>query len=136
MTSVQMQPALQPPAPDPAAEPPRSREEAALPSVVAVEKGEPKEQPLKPPVGEAAAQQPGAQAMRIAVQKAAEQIDRKLSEAAKDVRISVDDALDRPVVRLVDANSGELVRQIPSEEALRIARRIDADTGFLLDDKA
>lgn len=134
MTSVQVQSSLQPAAPDPAAEPPLSRKEASLPPVSLP--AEPKKPEPKPPSGVPASQQAGAQAQRIAVQKAAEQIDRKLSESFSDLRISIDETLNRPVVRVVNANSGELVRQVPSEEALRIAKRLDALSGLLIRDKA
>ena len=134
MTSVQAQTSLQPAAPDPAAEPPRSRQEASLPPVSLPAK--PKAPEPKPASGVPASEQPGAQARRIAVQRAAEQIDRKLAESFSDLRISVDDTLNRPVVRVVDSNSGELIRQVPSEEALRIAKRLDALSGVLLRDKA
>lgn len=140
MTSIQAQAGLQPavplePAkPDPAAEPPPSRQEASLPAVslpAAIKKPEP-----KPPSGEPASAQPGAQAQRIAVQKAAEQIDRKLAESFSDLRIRIDDTLKYPVVRVVDSNSGELIRQVPSEETVRIAKRLDALSGLLLRGKA
>ena len=134
MASIPVQNSLQPAAPDPAAEPPRSRKEASLPPVSLP--AEPKKPEPKPPAGVPASQQPGAQAQRIAVQKAAEQIDRKLAESFSDLRISIDDTLNRPVVRVVNANTGELVRQVPSEEALRIAKRLDALSGLLIRDKA
>jgi flagellar protein FlaG len=137
MTSVPVQPSLQPAPPDPAAEPPRSRKEASLPPASLPPDAAKAEKPApKPPSGQPAAEQAGAQAMRLAVQKAADQINRKLAESFKDVRISVDDTLNRPVVRLVDANSGELVRQIPTEETIRIARRIEQVSGLLFDSKA
>ncbi len=37
------------------------------------------------------------------------------------VQFHVDDASDRTVVRVVDRDSGTLIRQIPSEEALRLS---------------
>lgn len=134
MTSTPVQPSMKPPPPDPAAEPPRSRKEASLAPVSIPAK--PQKTEPKPVSGVPASQQPGAQAQRLAVQKAAEQIDRKLSESYSDLRISVDDSLNRPVVRVIDSNSGELIRQVPSEETLRIAKRLDALSGLLFRDKA
>ncbi len=134
MTSIPVQPSPKVSMPDPAAEPPRSRKEASLPPVSIP--ATPKKPDPEPVSGVPASQQPGAQAQRIAVQKAAEQIDRKLSESFSDLRITIDDSLNRPVVRVVDSNSGELIRQVPSEETLRIAKRLDALSGLLLRDKA
>jgi flagellar protein FlaG len=90
----------------------------------------------RPPVGEPASQSPGATAQRQAVQKAAEEISRKLAEAFSNFQVSIDSSLKRPVVRVVDANSGALVIQVPAEEAIRIARRLDQLAGVLLTGKA
>ena len=91
---------------------------------------------IKPPVGEPASSSPGAQAQQAAVQKAAEEISKTLSKAFQNFQVSVDDSLKRPVVRVVDANSGSLIIQVPSEEAVRIARRLDQLSGVLLKGKA
>jgi flagellar protein FlaG len=90
----------------------------------------------RPPVGEPASQSPGAAAQQQAVQKAAAEISKKLSESFSNFQVSVDSTLKRPVVRVVDANSGALVRQVPAEEAIRIARRLDQLSGVLLKGKA
>jgi flagellar protein FlaG len=39
------------------------------------------------------------------------------------------------VVRVIDSETKELIRQIPSEELLAISRRLEAATGLLVDDK-
>lgn len=39
----------------------------------------------------------------------------------------------RVVVRIIDKESGELIRQIPSEEALRLAERLDELQGWLVE---
>jgi uncharacterized FlaG/YvyC family protein len=36
---------------------------------------------------------------------------------------------------VTDAETGEVIRQVPGEEALRMAERIDASIGALLDEK-
>lgn len=40
------------------------------------------------------------------------------------------------VTRVVDRESGELIRQIPSEEVLRMAQRMESRIGLLLQEKA
>ena len=52
--------------------------------------------------------------------------------------IEFDDALDRAVFRLVDSQTGEVVRQIPSEEVLAMARALaeGADAGVMLSTNA
>lgn len=136
VTSVQTQAAPQPSAPQGAGGQARPREEA--PPVLGKSPAALSENLVKirPPVGEPASNEPGAQATREAVAKAAEEIKKKLADSYKDLQISVDDVLKRPVVRVVDANSGQLVIQVPSEEAVRIARRLEALSGVLLKGKA
>lgn len=44
----------------------------------------------------------------------------------------VDDGLDRLIVSVVDSESGEILRQLPPDEVLRIAQRVrEADFGLL-----
>lgn len=49
---------------------------------------------------------------------------------------SIDDATEKLVVRITDASTGELIRQLPSEEALAIARSLDKLQGLLLKQEA
>ncbi len=78
---------------------------------------------------------------RGAPSAAAEQREaaRELAEATQDVssfiqtvsrslQISVDDELGSTVIRVVDGENGDLVRQIPSEEVLEIARYLRQQT--------
>ena len=52
------------------------------------------------------------------------------------LQFSIDDATGRTVVRVTDAQTGEMIRQIPSEELLSIARSLDRMQGLLLRQKA
>jgi flagellar protein FlaG len=65
---------------------------------------------------------------------AVEEINRKLAEKASELTIEFDDNLNRVIYRLIDTQTREVVRQIPSEEVLAIARALTADesTGVLL----
>jgi|GEM_PF-1763372 flagellar protein FlaG len=91
---------------------------------------------IRPPVGEPASEQPGAQATKVAAEKAAQQIGKSLSKAFQNFQVSVDDVLNRPVVKVVDANSGSLIIQVPTEEAVRISHRLESLSGVLLKGKA
>ncbi|MBN0523686.1 flagellar protein FlaG, partial [Pseudomonas aeruginosa] len=44
---------------------------------------------------------------------------------------SLDDSTGRVVVKVTDSTSGEVIRQIPSEEALRLAERLDEARSLL-----
>jgi flagellar protein FlaG len=63
------------------------------------------------------------------------QIDTFLRSMNKSLQFRVDDASGRMVVSITDAETGEVIRQVPGEEALRMAERIDASIGALLDEK-
>jgi flagellar protein FlaG len=58
------------------------------------------------------------------VQQAAADLSDYLSSTARSLNIRVDQDLQRPVVTVLDADTEQVVRQIPSEEALAIARFI------------
>lgn len=59
------------------------------------------------------------------LQHAASVINQVMRQANSSLQFSVDTETNTPVVRLVDTNTGELIRQIPSEEALAISQSID-----------
>lgn len=67
---------------------------------------------------------------------AVESINRYLRQEARDVQFSVDRSTGKTVVRVVNAGSGEIIRQIPTEEALEIARAINLSIGLFLNEKA
>ena len=54
----------------------------------------------------------------------------------KNVTISLDDDTGITVVKVVDKNTKEVVRQIPSEEMLAIAKALDTVQGLLVRQKA
>lgn len=48
------------------------------------------------------------------------------------IEFELSDVDNRLITRVVDRETGELIRQIPSEEVLRIARSLTETTGLLL----
>jgi len=52
------------------------------------------------------------------------------------LQFSIDKDTDTPVVKVVDKSTDEVIRQIPSEEALTIAKAIDQFKGLLIKDRA
>jgi flagellar protein FlaG len=55
---------------------------------------------------------------------------------AKDLRLTVDRDLDRVVARVVDSESGEVIREVPPEELVQLAKTLRALMGQLLDKRA
>lgn len=56
-----------------------------------------------------------------------------LESANNSLKFQMDDSLNRPIVSVVDQDSGEVIRQLPSEELVRIARSIESMRGVLFD---
>jgi len=54
----------------------------------------------------------------------------------RDLSFSVDDSTGDVVVRVIDGESGKIVRQIPSEEILRLTERLDEMHSLLFEAKA
>lgn len=71
-----------------------------------------------------------------AVREAAQQISEFLRKSAPSIEFVVDDAAQNVIVRIVDAETKRLIRQIPSEEALAIARALHRQGGLLVSQKA
>ena len=59
------------------------------------------------------------------LRQAASLLNQVMQQSNSSLQFSVDTDTNTPIVRLVDTNTGELIRQIPSEEALAISRSID-----------
>jgi flagellar protein FlaG len=59
--------------------------------------------------------------------RAAEQIESFVRSQGRNLEFRVDDSTGLVVVRVRDAGTGEVIRQIPSETALRFAERIARD---------
>lgn len=57
---------------------------------------------------------------------AVENINKFVKNNRREIQFSVDDQTGRHVVKVIDFQSKELIRQIPAEEVLEIARRLDA----------
>lgn len=61
---------------------------------------------------------------RAELEAAAQALDGHIDQRRNDLRFRVDESSGRVVVSVVDARSGEVLRQIPGDVALRIARQI------------
>ena len=65
------------------------------------------------------------QDVKQAAEKAMLDIEHFISSQARSVRISKDSSSGHMVVQLVDPSSGEVIRTLPSEELLRLARTFE-----------
>ena len=58
------------------------------------------------------------------VRAAAAEIDAYLKRSGRELAIDFDESLSRPIVRVVEAETSRVIREIPSEEVLQVARWI------------
>jgi flagellar protein FlaG len=77
------------------------------------------------------------QPTRAEVQKAVDEMRKSLSQTqASNLQFSVDDETGQTIVRVTDVQTGELIRQIPSEEMVALAKALDRMQGMLLQQTA
>ncbi len=58
------------------------------------------------------------------LQQAVAQLNEYVQQSQRDLFFSVDDSSGRTVVRVVNSETEEVIRQIPNEDVLRISRNI------------
>ena len=74
------------------------------------------------------------------LQEVVEQLNSHAQAVNRDLHFSVDDASGRTVIRVVNSETAELVRQIPTEEVLRLSQTLresqDNVTGVIVQTSA
>ena len=70
------------------------------------------------------------------VESAVSKISDFVQNFQRDLQFSIDKDSDRLVVKVVDSETQEVIRQIPSEEMLRIARSLDSSESLILREQA
>ncbi len=70
------------------------------------------------------------------VKKAVQEISNSMQSYSRGLEFSIDDESNRTIVKVVDKQSQEIIRQIPTEEALAIAKSLEQTIGSLINDKA
>ena len=63
-----------------------------------------------------------------------EKIRQAMPSTENSLQFRIDEVLDRPVVSVIDEKSGQVIRQLPSDEVVRAARNIEYMRGVLFDD--
>lgn len=59
-----------------------------------------------------------------------------VASASSEISFSIDESSGAQVVKIMDKNSHEVIRQIPSEEAIHLAQALDKLQGLFVKDKA
>ena len=77
-----------------------------------------------------------AQPTREVVAKAAAQLQDFVSSMGRNLNFSIDESTGYNVVRVVNPDTGELIRQLPSEELLKISRDFQRLNNVLVSQRA
>jgi flagellar protein FlaG len=70
------------------------------------------------------------------IESVTKQIDSFLRSIGRTINFRVDQASGRMVVSVHDATTGELIRQVPGEDAIRLAESIEASMSVMVDERA
>ncbi len=88
---------------------------------------------VSPPVVEV---RPSPEVSRESLEVAAKQIDSFVKTMGRSLSFSVDDSTGRAVLRVVDPETKEVIRQLPPEETLKIAKSLEYLSSVLVRQKA
>jgi len=70
------------------------------------------------------------------VKESVEKINKTIQAMGHNLQFSVDETTKMNVVKVVDVETKDVIRQIPSEEVLAIAKTLDKLQGLLFKEKA
>jgi flagellar protein FlaG len=87
-----------------------------------------------PPAGQALPAAADREAQREAVRKAVDRIEQFVRENQRSLRFTIDESSGRTVISVIEKDTGQVVRQIPSEEMLALARRFEEAGAALIDE--
>lgn len=70
------------------------------------------------------------QRMKQNLEVAIDRLNEQMKQSSRGLNFSMDEKLGRPVVTVRNESTGEVVRQIPNEEVVRVAHNIDELKGL------
>ena len=70
------------------------------------------------------------------IESVTKQIDSFLRSIGRSINFRVDPGSGQMIVSVIDANTGEVIRQVPGEEALKMAQSIEASLSAMVDETA
>ena len=79
---------------------------------------------------------PVAAPAQAVVEQAVEKVKQHIEMTNSTLDFSIDEDSGKTIVRITDRATGDLIRQVPSEEMLQIARSLDQMQGILVQEKA
>lgn len=94
--------------------------------------------PSAPPIGKTASDAskdvtaPSSEQLGAALDESLRNINKSMQVLSQELEFSIDPDTDRTVVKVVDQRTKEVIRQMPSVEALEIAKALDRLQGLLI----
>lgn len=79
---------------------------------------------------------PAATPTREQIEQAASRVSEVLRGRTSRVEINIDPDLHQAVIKIFNGESGEVIRQIPSEELVELAKYLDQAKGLLVSEQA
>ena len=73
--------------------------------------------------------------IRTRLKEISASLNEDMGIRSKRLKFSVDETTNRMLVKVVDKDSGKVIRQIPSEAILKVAHNLDALKGIIFDEK-
>lgn len=98
----------------------------------AVKKPEAEVMPRATRASGANARQERSPADRKTIEDTVAKIREAIGPANSSLKIEIDPDTDGVIVKVLDDRSGEIIRQIPSQEMIEIAKRLDAMQGIFV----
>lgn len=84
-------------------------------------------------------QEPGdgtAQGSDKALSESISQLNHYVQNLNREIQFSVDVDSKKTIIKVIDANTGEVIRQMPPDEMMRLVKRLDELDGLLVREKA
>ncbi len=72
----------------------------------------------------------------MALEKAVTDMREFVQASQRNLDFSIDDSTGKVVVKVIATDSGEVIRQIPSETALKLAQNLSDASSLLFDTRA
>ena len=79
---------------------------------------------------------PVSQPTRESLEQAAARVKEALRGTTSQLEFEIDPDLDKVVIKIYNKESGEIIRQIPSQELLDLAKHLNEPKGFLIHERA
>ncbi len=75
-----------------------------------------------------------AEELRKNMQEAVARLNEQMQSKGRDLSFSIDERIDRSIITVRNLKTGELVRQIPTEDMVRLAHSIEDMKGLLFNE--